>query len=282
MLEIPESYTLAKQLNDTIQGKVIRTVKANQSPHKFTWYAGNPDDYPKLMEGKTIATTYPRAGIVEINMEDASNPSAPLVKLALSDGANIRYKTDFHNAPAKNQLYLEFEDDSSLTVSVQMYGGISAFLEGTYDNEYYLGACNKCSPLSNQFTYEYFRSLYTDKLAKASVKAFLATEQRIPGLGNGVLQDILYHAKMHPKKKMGTFTEDDFHMLFNQIRFVLKEMTEQGGRDTEKDLFGAPGKYQTYLSKKTYDNPCPKCGYLIHKEAYLGGTVYYCEHCQTL
>ena len=55
MLEIPESYTLAKQLNDTIQGKVIRTVKANQSPHKFTWYAGNPDDYPKLMEGKTIA-----------------------------------------------------------------------------------------------------------------------------------------------------------------------------------------------------------------------------------
>lgn|GEM_PF-2077218 len=30
-------------------------------------------------------------------------------------------------------------------------------------------------------------------------KAFLATEQRIPGLGNGVLQDILWTARIHPK-----------------------------------------------------------------------------------
>jgi len=26
--------------------------------------------------------------------------------------------------------------------------------------------------------------------------------------------------------------------------------------------------------------PCPACGALIKKEAYMGGTVYYCESCQ--
>ena len=33
-----------------------------------------------------------------------------------------------------------------------------------------------------------------------SVKALLATEQRIPGLGNGVLQDILHKTGVHPRR----------------------------------------------------------------------------------
>jgi hypothetical protein len=34
------------------------------------------------------------------------------------------------------------------------------------------------------------------EVKKLSLKALLATEQRIPGLGNGVLQDILFKARM--------------------------------------------------------------------------------------
>ncbi len=59
-----------------------------------------------------------------------------------------------------------------------------------------------------------------------------------------------------------------------------KEMCEQGGRDTEKDLFGQNGKYITQLSKNTLYEPCIKCGREIHKANFLGGTVYYCENCQ--
>jgi formamidopyrimidine-DNA glycosylase len=57
-------------------------------------------------------------------------------------------------------------------------------------------------------------------------------------------------------------------------------VAEQGGRDTEKDLFGNPGGYKTYLSKNTAFTPCVKCGYELHKGNYMGGTIYYCEHCQ--
>ena len=53
------------------------------------------------------------------------------------------------------------------------------------------------------------------------------------------------------------------------------------GRDTEKDLFARPGGYTTILSKKTLWTPCPRCGYELRKGAYLGGTIYYCEHCQS-
>jgi formamidopyrimidine-DNA glycosylase len=63
---------------------------------------------------------------------------------------------------------------------------------------------------------------------------------------------------------------------------VLQAMVSQGGRDTETDLFGQPGGYQTVLSKNTVDKPCPVCAALIKKEAYLGGSIYYCPGCQPL
>jgi formamidopyrimidine-DNA glycosylase len=204
------------------------------------------------------------------------------LRIVLADGATLRYYEDYTLAPKKNQLYLEFDDDTALAVTIQMYGGIWLFIEGEFQNPYYQGALEKPSVLGDQFTYEYFRSLNSETLTKKSVKAFLATEQRIPGLGNGVLQDILYQANLHPKRKMNTISEEELEKLYLVIRTVLREMTEQGGRNTEKDLHGNNGRYITYLSKNTYLTPCPKCGYEIRKESFMGGTIYYCEHCQPL
>ena len=102
----------------------------------------------------------------------------------------------------------------------------------------------------------------------------------IPGLGNGVCQDILFNARISPKRKISTLSEEDIDRLFNTVKSTLEEMTRRGGRDTEKDLYGALGNYRTILSKNTYHDPCPVCGERIQKEAYLGGSIYYCPHCQ--
>ncbi len=61
-------------------------------------------------------------------------------------------------------------------------------------------------------------------------------------------------------------------------------MIESGfvGRDTERDLFGNLGGYKTIMSKNTVDKPCPICNTTIKKEAYLGGSIYYCTSCQKL
>lgn len=66
------------------------------------------------------------------------------------------------------------------------------------------------------------------------------------------------------------------------MKQFLTEMTALGGRDSEKDLFGNPGRYQTKLSSKTAGLPCPACSTLIVKETFLGGSVYFCPTCQAL
>ena len=273
MIELPEAMVLSKQLNESIRGKRIMNVIAAQSPHKFAWYHGNPQKYHDLLAGKVIGTAEGFGSMVEIMAEDAV--------LLFGEGIVIRFYREGEKKPPKHQLFIEFEDFSSLIASVQMYGGLWCFKEGDFKNQYYFLAKEKPSPLSDKFDGTYFDSItFAPGNEKLSAKALLATEQRIPGLGNGVLQDILYNARIHPKRKVNTFTETDIDILYNSIKSTLAQMVFEGGRDTERDLYGCYGGYKTRLSKNTVGKDCEICGNKIKKEPYMGGSIYYCEGCQ--
>jgi formamidopyrimidine-DNA glycosylase len=273
MIELPEAVVLSNQITEALIGKKIGDVTVLQSPHKFAWFQGDPQEYPERLKGKSITGSESHGGMVEIRLGETS--------LAFQDGPNLRYASEPASLPKKHQLLLEFTDSSFLCVSIRMYGGIGCFEGANWDNDYYRQAREKPSPLGKEFTRGYFQQLCaTDGFEKLSAKAFLATEQRVPGLGNGVLQDILFHAGIHPRQKMGTVSRTELGGLFSSIKGTLRKMVEGGGRDTEKDLFGHPGGYKTILSRKSVDAPCPRCGDSITKATYGGGSIYFCPTCQ--
>lgn len=274
MIEIPESQTLARQLRETLLGCVITGVFNATHPHKFTWYTGDPLDYPARLAGRKICGAEGLGAFVDLHLDEG-------LHLAVSDGVNLRYYASGEAIPSKYQLLITFDNDAFLVFTVAMYGGISLFKE-KLDNPYYLGALTKPSPLEEQFDAAYFDRLVAQAGKSLSAKAFLATEQRIPGLGNGVLQDILFQCRVHPKRKVATLSGQELTRMYETVRTILLAMTQGGGRDTEKDLFGMPGGYRQLLSRNTCAAPCPVCGDCIVKEAYLGGAVYYCPACQPL
>ncbi|ATW25752.1 zinc finger domain-containing protein [Candidatus Formimonas warabiya] len=273
MMELPEAFVLAGQMNDTVQGKGVVAVIAAQTPHKFAWYHGDPLGYHGLLAGHAIDAAKAYGGMVEIK-------TGPAI-LLIGDGVGLRYHGPHESRPSKHQLLIEFEDSSALSATVQMYGGMWCFKEGGFDNPYYQVAKGKPSPLADEFNEAYFdRLISAPDVQKLSAKAFLATQQRIPGLGNGVLQDILWKCQIHPKRKVNSLSDKHKERMLSTVKTVLKEMTELGGRDTEKDLFGNQGRYQTVMSKNNAHQKCPVCSGLITKENYLGGSVYYCPQCQ--
>jgi formamidopyrimidine-DNA glycosylase len=275
MIEIPEALTISNQLNEVIKGKTIMNVFAASSPHKFAWYHKDPQNYHELLSGKMIESVKGFGGFVEIKAEDSY--------ILLNDGVSIKYCCTNEKRPQKHQLLVEFDDFSAISCTVQMYGGLLCFRDGDLDNIYYKMAKEKPMILSDEFSRDYFTEMFSSpEVQKLSAKAFLATEQRIPGLGNGVLQDILYNAKIHPKKKVNTFSDAEKSDIYNSIKATISEMIIQGGRDTEKDIFGCFGGYETRLSKNTAGKSCGLCGSIIKKESYLGGSIYYCEGCQKL
>jgi formamidopyrimidine-DNA glycosylase len=275
MIEIPEAESLSRQLTATLSGKRIATADAGLSPHKFAWYHGDPKDYDALLQGKTIDMATARGGMLEINAGDTV--------LVFSDGIALRFHAREDQRPKKHQLLIEFDDGTAISASVQMYGGLWCFKRGEFHNPYYDAAKSKPSPLSDEFDWKYFDLLIQSaEVQKYSIKAFLATEQRIPGLGNGILQDILYNARIHPKRKVETLTDTERKKLFDSIKLTIEEMRVQGGRDTTRDLFGKPGGYRTKLNQNTLDKPCQICGGVIVKQQYMGGSIYFCDSCQRI
>ena len=274
MLEIPESKVISLQIEETLAGKRIVKVKNATSIHKFAWYHGDPKEYDKLLSGKQIVSSRGHGMFVDICCEDNTF-------IIAGDGTNIRYYPSPEKCPEKFQLQIIFDDNSCIAFTVAMYGGIWA-CKYEFQNSYYQGSLRSISPLNNAFSESVFENIFQGVTKDISMKALLATEQRIPGLGNGVLQDILFNAGIYPKRKKSTLSDFEKGELFHSLKVTLKNMVEKGGRDTEKDLFGQNGRYKTILSKNTVNQPCPNCGGSIVKEAYLGGAIYYCPVCQKL
>ncbi len=274
MLEIPEAVTIARQIGGQLTGKRIVTAVAAAFPHGFAWYNGDPAGYGELLAGRMVAGARAVGGMVEVLLDGAG--------MIFCDGASPRFCAPGAKRPKKHQLLVEFDDGSALSCGVQMYGGMWAFRVGEFENGYYETAKRKPSPLTDAFTPGVFGDIVAAADGKLSAKALLATEQRIPGLGNGALQDILFRAGIHPKRKVQTLTESDVERLYESTVGTLRRMTEAGGRDVEKDFFGNAGGYKTVLSRLTVGKPCPVCGQEIVKEPYLGGAVYCCPGCQRL
>jgi len=272
MIEFAEAITLSKQLREHVLSRRVTKVFPPSKPHKFCFFAGDSDTYDDALRGSRIVRADGFGIFAELTFDNGK-------KLCVNDGVNLRLvaKSD---APTAYQMLIELDDGQILVFTVAMYGGISLH-DDSYDNTYYLTSKTAISPFSEGFRDHYYRVLREGK-GNLSMKALLATQQRFPGIGNGTVQDILFASRLHPKRKLCTLSPEDQEVLLQSTICTLRKMTDEGGRDTERDLFGELGGYFTRMSKNTATEHCPICGGAITKESYMGGSVYYCPVCQPL
>jgi len=59
MIELPETYVLSEQINNTLVGKTIRSAVAGAHHHAFAWYTGDPAEYNAKLAGKTTKNIPP-------------------------------------------------------------------------------------------------------------------------------------------------------------------------------------------------------------------------------
>ncbi|MCL1913747.1 MAG: endonuclease VIII [Eubacteriaceae bacterium] len=273
MIELPEARTLARQLGEVLHGKSVVDV-SGAFEGKFSFYSGDLEFYKDKLVGGAFSEPEKRNFYVELPIGNQL--------LLFRDGVNIRYFEPGAKLPKASKLSLHFDDGSTIVCTVSMYGFLGLQEAGKeIENEYYGLEVSGIGALDEKFTLGHLAGLAeAPGSPKLSMKAFLATGQRILGIGNGVLQDILFNAGIRPRRKVSELGDGQLPVLYNSIISTLEEMARLGGRDTEKDLHGNYGGYATIMSSKGYKNGCPKCGGGITKEAYMGGSVYYCPVCQ--
>jgi formamidopyrimidine-DNA glycosylase len=196
-------------------------------------------------------------------------------------GEQILLHARADSLPKKHQLLLRFEDDTYLTVSVSGWGNVMLLQPHELAAHSHVGQA-RISPISEAYTLEHFASLFTqlDEDDKRSVKYFAISDPALWGVGNGCLQDILFRARILPRRRAVDLSPAEREALHAAARGMLSEAVALGGRDSERDLYGNPGGYQRVLHAKVVGEPCPRCGAAIEKDRFLGGAVYTCPRCQ--
>jgi formamidopyrimidine-DNA glycosylase len=278
MIEMPEAHTIASQMKDELSGKVISGFHQGPLTHKFLWLNRPIEAYEELLPGSTVksASSYGRS--IYLHLGEAM--------LWWGDtGGRLLYHETSDSLPKKYHLAWTFEDSSALTFHMQMWGSVRLLSQDEFD----LRPKDESGipPLDPRFTLERFDQMlesYPEKTSKG-IKGFLvATGYAIPdpinGLGNAIVQDILHHAILSPKRKIPEISAEERSRLYNAIQDTIAEAIKLGGRYDEVDLYGQPGHYNRLMDSKTVGTPCIRCGTKIQKISYLGGACYICPTCQ--
>jgi len=278
-IELPEAHILAEQMNKKLRGKQIKSFQLHncQKLQRLGFVNKDTKAFDRLVNTKIESITA-RGNTIRVKSDLSMN-----LILAPEYGGRILYHTSGSTVPEKFHLKLDFCDNTSLTVALTGMGVIQALKDDELERNYVYRRdfSEVASPLDEkQFTYASFSKQLAEK--NVNIKSVLVGKDPVlVGLSNSAFQDILYRAKIHPKRKASSLSEDERHALYDAIRLVTRERIQLGGKNQFLDLYGEQGRYTPAMGPNMNGQKCQACGSSIGKMSLGGGQVYFCPKCQT-
>lgn len=112
--------------------------------------------------------------------------------------------------------------------------------------------------------------------ARAPIKAVLLMQERFPGIGNWMADEILWRAALHPARTAGSLTPKEIKALHRACRFVcrgaLKYNAGIGGRMPSKLNEFMPGSW-LFNHRWEDGGRCPRTGALLRRGEIGGRTT---------
>jgi formamidopyrimidine-DNA glycosylase len=108
---------------------------------------------------------------------------------------------------------------------------------------------------------------------RGSLKSTLMNQKLLAGVGNVYSDEILFHARLHPRAKVQELDDGTMRELHGMLRYVLNEAIEAGAD---------PGRMPSswLLPHREEGAPCPRCSGSVAKETVSGRSAYFCPKCQ--
>jgi formamidopyrimidine-DNA glycosylase len=105
--------------------------------------------------------------------------------------------------------------------------------------------------------------------SRAPLKARLMDQARLAGLGNLLVDEVLWRAGLDPARPAGSLDDTERRRLHRHLRTTLRELQERGGSHM--------GELQAMRSR---DGHCPKDGTPLERRTIGGRTTYSCPRHQ--
>jgi len=276
MIEFPEAITIARQMKEALVGKTISSVTIADNHPRFMFLNDDLSSYDVRLPGRIITEIHASGKWIFSALDSGD------IFLIGEMFGRIRLVSSSEELPKKAHGVITFESGERLAVTIQAWGGFQVLTPEELAAHPYASK-QGIAPVVEALSLERFADVLDDSgdWSRKPIKAFLVHEGNVAGVGNSMLQDILFRAKLSPRRKVPDISREERVRLHQAILETMRLTIEAHGRDTEKDLFGNPGGYIPLMDRRTAGTPCPLCGTTIEKISYLGGSCYICPSCQT-
>jgi formamidopyrimidine-DNA glycosylase len=111
------------------------------------------------------------------------------------------------------------------------------------------------------------RAEFRERVGRGSapVKARLLDQKAIAGVGNLLADEILWRARLSPRRPTGSLSEEELDRLRREVRAAVRSAIRRGGAHTG-DL----------IAHREREGHCPRCGTPLSRATIGGRTTYWC------
>ncbi|HXN75205.1 MAG TPA: bifunctional DNA-formamidopyrimidine glycosylase/DNA-(apurinic or apyrimidinic site) lyase [Gemmatimonadaceae bacterium] len=274
MPELPETETIARDLDGAIRGRKIKKVSVRKADVLREVSARS---IARRLRDATILRSWRRAKLVVIDLDTGDRivvqprfTGALLIDDGTFKGSELDYST----------LRLDLDDGRALHYADVRRLGTVALMDADRFEEYSrkLGI----EPLDRAFTATHLSEVL--RATSQPVKKVLMEQRKIAGIGNIYANEALWRARIDPSRQGTAVTFEQATLLRDSIVAVLGEAIEARGTSF-RDYRDARGKRGTFVEKlQAYGRgglPCRRCGSkLVSTHAVDGRATTMCVKCQ--
>ncbi len=277
-IELPEAKILAEQMNSELRGKRIKAYRLQdyERLQKIGFMNKDLRSFDQLVDGE-VESVISRGNAIHVKLNNEVN-----LILSPEYGGEILYHTGETATSEKFHLRVDFRDNTVLTVKLTSMGGIHVIKNSDLKDSYIFKRDFNpeiLSPIEEGFIFDHFSKLLADN-SMALKSVLVGKDAIIVGLSNSAFQDIIYRAKLHPKRKASELNMGERQALYDAIKLVLRERIRLNGKKQFLDIYGNQGGYTPAMGPNMKQQNCPACGTPIEKLSVGGGHVFFCSKCQ--
>ena len=274
MPELPETETIARDLDGAIRGQKIRSISVRK-PDVLREVSAR--SIARRLRGATILRSWRRAKLVVIDLDTGDRivvqprfTGALLIDAGNFTGSELDYST----------LRLDLDDGRALHYADVRRLGTVALMDARRFEEY--SSKLGIEPLDREFTGAHLSGVL--RATSQPVKKVLMEQRKIAGIGNIYANEALWRARIDPSRPAASVSLEETKLLRNSIVAVLGEAIAARGTSF-RDYRDASGKRGSFVEKlDVYGRgglPCRRCGSkLITTHAIDGRATTMCVKCQ--
>ncbi len=243
MPELPE----AERARRAVETFVGRRIVAVDDTDTYVSRPHSPGEIAAALTGRRLTAVHRRGKFIWAETDDGG----PELGLHLGMAGHISIDEAPH--PRWDRFVLEFEDGGRMALRDRRRLG-RAIVAPDFAH---------VGPDAEEVSRADFRERIGR--GRAPVKARLLDQKAISGVGNLLADEILWQARIDPRRRTGDLATEELDELRRVTRRVIRNAIRRGGAHTG-DL----------IAHREEDGHCPRCGSPLSRARIGGRTTYWC------